>query len=726
MIWFRTQLSRPTTKERTWSAEQLAIVERAKTHNVVVSARPGSGKTATAEAIAASNPDKSIAVLTYSRRLKNDTAKRMKEKYPGCDVFTFHGVAGKLHEPLVVRDDSILNQLRRSRARPTWRKTPYDIIIIDEMQDCTELLHWLVQTFISCVKGRRGHAPRIVVLGDERKAIYEFRGADARFLSDCPTIMEDLSPDPWARMTLSKSFRLSRQNADFINKAFLQGEDYIVGSHEGPRHLYIHADISDAKGLAKELAPLIRQYGAKNTAILGPAVRTNPRISRLTNHLTGREKIPVAEPISGDTGLDDLVIRGKLCVSTIHQFKGSERDLVILYGLDDHYFQIAPDEPDTTCPNDILVALSRASKQLVIVHDTSQQMMPFVDVAQLHATATHRFITEEKPGSFHQRSPRGTTQQGLKLPVTVAASDIARYVPDETLDAIVARHANVTVLSAEVSPVDRIEAPDKVPTDDRKYRYESVSDINGLAVVAAYELASRGTLTTLGNEDNASLPRELPSEPQKRTAWLCREACGRLAELSTFYSRLMQMHAHKWDWLEPYLPVACARLQEQFKAIDPADLKFEQDLKAGYMEIREKDQGRTGDRESTIILGRADIVQNTPSRSPVDDSGQKVTLWEIKFVSRLSREHVIQACFNAHLWAARNEGDIPRVMLYNIRNGEKWEISPKDGVGSLHLLVDEVLRAKYTSRPLLSDEEFLDRCAKVRKEVEGLLKDVDR
>jgi type IV secretory pathway ATPase VirB11/archaellum biosynthesis ATPase len=72
------------------SPAQKAIVEACKTHNVMVSARPGSGKTTTAEAIVQANPSTRIAVITYSKRLQLDTEKRLR-RYHNADVLTFHG-----------------------------------------------------------------------------------------------------------------------------------------------------------------------------------------------------------------------------------------------------------------------------------------------------------------------------------------------------------------------------------------------------------------------------------------------------------------------------------------------------------------------------------------------------------------------------------------------------------------------------------------------------------
>ncbi|KAJ2893350.1 hypothetical protein MKZ38_008755 [Zalerion maritima] len=88
-------LLRPQKKKPSFdpSPEQLKVVKISRTQNVVVSARPGSGKTATAEAIVAANPDKRVAVITYSRRLRDETHRRLRA-YPNCRVSTFHETVG--------------------------------------------------------------------------------------------------------------------------------------------------------------------------------------------------------------------------------------------------------------------------------------------------------------------------------------------------------------------------------------------------------------------------------------------------------------------------------------------------------------------------------------------------------------------------------------------------------------------------------------------------------
>jgi len=429
----------------------------------------------------------------------------------------------------------------------------------------------------------------------------------------------------------------------------------------------------------------------------------------------------VAEPVSDDMALDDLVIRGKICVSTIHQFKGSERDLVILYGLDDYYYEIARDEPDDRCSNDVFVALSRASKQLVVVHNTRQQIMPYVNVAQLRKTATHVFLSPQTETSFKTRPPRKTTALGLNLPRTVAASEIARHVPDEILHAIISKHANIDVVSEPLPFSEHIRAPDKIVTDTARQHFEAVSDINGMAVVAGYELGLCGTLATLGRARRDFLLSIIPIKAHERAVWLCREACQYLSKLSTYRSRLVQMREHPFDWLVPYLTTACDRLRDEFQDVVQRDLEFEYEMKLPFTvpDNSDEEDARCRRPRSTIINARADIVQKTRSRSRKDRSTPPaVFLWEIKFVKQLTLEHVAQACAYGHLWSVKHAGTMPRIMLYNVRNNEKWEISPKDSQVGLRVLVEEVLRAKYTSRKGMSDEEFLDICAKARDEVQ--------
>ncbi|KAE9976029.1 hypothetical protein BLS_002279 [Venturia inaequalis] len=705
------------------SPEQQAIVRLSQSQNVVVSARPGSGKTATAEAIVAANPDLRIAVITYSKNLQLETARRLDD-YPACDVYTFHALAGKLFPSAApVQNDSILRKLRKTKAPLTWDGDLYDLIILDELQDCTDDLFWLVHAFVSAVtRAAGGRAPQIVCLGDERQAIYQFRGSDARFLSLAPSVMDAISPYAWTHLPLSKSFRLSHQNSDFVNKVFLNGEEYITGSHNGPKPIYMHGDMVDqVKAFADELLPLIQKYGPEKTAIIAPHVRSNWKLSVLANYLSERHKFPIAVSISDEVSLQDEVINGKICVTTYHQFKGSERDLVIVCGVDASYFNfLARDLPDDSCPNTTFVALTRARQQLVVLHHSAERPVSFIDVDQLHQTAS--VIDLSSTGIQEPNLISRPIQLGLFLSESTFVSEMVRHIPNDNLDEICERHLDIKILASPLPERQHINAPDKVLTHEAKQHYEAVSDLNGLAVVAAYELSLLRTLTTLGFSPRKKVPA-VPGKIEALAAWLCKEACDYEAHVSRYKPRKIQMHGHKFDWLGPYLSAARDRLVEQF--VDANHLKFEVKLKEKEFLVEETPAGKV---QKTCLSGRADIVQyDTKPKSkrksatslirPNDEPA--VAIWEIKFVSRLSLEHVIQACVYAYLWCTRTKSSSPpRIILFNVRDGEKWEIKPLGGIEALRTLVEDVLRARYSTRGELPTDEFLKKCKRTSAEIQ--------
>lgn len=255
---FRRVHARPRTLTRAFipSPEQAAVVEHCQSHNVLVSARPGSGKSATAEALVQAHSQVPIAVVTYSKRLQLATQQRLTD-YPLADAFTFHGLATRLFGD-VVHSDNLLRNLRQSKATPVWSNMPdYRFVVLDELQDMTSDLYWLSCAFITSLTRRGGEAPHLLILGDPKQAIYEFRGADARYLTLTPNIFSAMSPYRWDTLKLAHSFRLSHETAAFVNNAFLGGDAYIEGSHNGPKPLYVHADLSNIRPLIGPSAPAV-------------------------------------------------------------------------------------------------------------------------------------------------------------------------------------------------------------------------------------------------------------------------------------------------------------------------------------------------------------------------------------------------------------------------------------------------------------------------------------
>ncbi|KAL6886172.1 P-loop containing nucleoside triphosphate hydrolase protein [Trichoderma longibrachiatum] len=681
------------------SPEQQKIVKLCIEHNVVVSARPGSGKTATAEAIVAAYPHLRVAVLCYSKGLQLDTQRRLS-KYPNVEAFTFHKMARLLLEVELYEDVILSQEIQRAmelKRLPQGQFEPFDIIVLDEFQDCTGLLFKLVNIFIRSNEAKRGRQPaRFVVLGDERQSIFQFRGADYRYLTAAPELLGPLSPASFVQLPLDQSFRLSQETVQFLNDVFLGGEAYISSSKSGPKPIILNCNPFNEYKLAKALLPLIKHHGAKNTAIIAPAIRNNKPLRPLANVLVEKFGVPIAVPIDDEGPLHDDVIKGKLCISTIHQFKGRERDLTIYAGR--HL-------PDDRCPNEVFVALTRAVEQLVLVNNVKLKPMPFVNLEALYKTADVINLEDGESNIKPPDDPGRPVELGLSLPVQVGVSDIARHVRGDYLEKIVQRELVVHEILPSL-PVDQhIKLKETVVSDSKRRLHEAISDINGLVVVAAFEHDITGDITMAKYNSNKDNEKDLPASPEEQIPWLCRQACEYLAHKSGYRPRFVQMKDHAFDWIEPkHLSIARGRLHDELGNFAP-NLRFEEKLEQKFTLVG----------EGTRLLGEADIVAvSTPSESTEEEVVESV--WEIKFVSQLSNAHIVQACTYAYLLASEY-GQIPRILLYNVRDRQKLEITPRNGLEGLRRMIESVLRLKYTNVEEKEDEAFMNMCAKATQEV---------
>lgn len=259
--------------------------------------------------------------------------------------------------------------------------------------------------------------------------------------------------------------------------------------------------------------------------------------------------------------------------------------------------------------------------------------MPFVDFNAVKQYAQVLNLTDSRPK--RQYAPGRPLRTGLLLPVKVWATEAARHVRDEELHTLVHRHLQINERAALPSDLS-LAAPDKVCTDPERNHHEAVSDLNGLAVTAAFEWRFAQTLTAFGY--GAARRPDIPEDERGRGVWLTRDAARYESEVSQYKSRLAQMADQPFDWLVPFLESATKRLQDELQRDgvlhNASKLQFEVPLRH-KISVSEPD---TKEKHETELVGRPDIVH-------VEGRGRKaqVTIWEIKFVGGLALEHAVQA-----------------------------------------------------------------------------------
>ena len=199
------------------SPEQEFVIECIKNdNNVIVDSVAGSGKTTCNLHIANEFPHYNILLLTYNSKLKLETREKVsKLQIRNLETQSYHSFCVKHYDNKCYTDSTIHTIL--STDQVLYDVIDYDIIIIDEAQDISKLYYQL----ICKIYKDNGKCAKICIVGDKFQSIFQFNGADERFI----IFGEDLfhfNELLWKKCTLSTSFRITAEMSSFINKCMLQ------------------------------------------------------------------------------------------------------------------------------------------------------------------------------------------------------------------------------------------------------------------------------------------------------------------------------------------------------------------------------------------------------------------------------------------------------------------------------------------------------------------------
>jgi superfamily I DNA/RNA helicase len=191
--------------------------------------------------------------------LKREVKKKVNRlSINNMTIHTYHSLAVKYYNESAYTDEEIKKILLVNLPIKNGFKK-IDILLIDETQDMAQDYYQLIRKFISDTNSN----PQIVIMGDRYQSIYEFKGANYKFL----TLADKIWNFPFEKMTLSTSYRLTHQIAWFVNKVML-GIDRISTIKSGPTvDYYIGNSYEIYKKIAKQLRKLMKTDGIKDQDI---------------------------------------------------------------------------------------------------------------------------------------------------------------------------------------------------------------------------------------------------------------------------------------------------------------------------------------------------------------------------------------------------------------------------------------------------------------------------
>ena len=669
------------------SQEQAEIIRLiTEGQDVVANCVAGAGKTTSILFLAKRFPNKRILHLTYNNELKSDNQlKAQKWGVKNVNSYTFHGLYVNIYDSKGYVDSVIREGLLRNIA-PRNKIPHFDIIVVDECQDMNSLYYNLLKKFIRD-SGVLDY--QMLVLGDRWQAIYEFLGADSRFLTLCSKIWER----EFIPVSLSTSYRLTNQVSAFINEVML-GRKRILTNKEGPRVKYIVDDIFKcANYIAAYLVNEIRKGVLRpdDIFILAGSIKNDRSPIRLLENALVEMGIPCYYPTSDDHVPDKEVIRGKIVFGTFNSSKGRERETVVIYGFDESYYKFfGKDLNPKVCPQILYVANTRPLNQLILVHNYKNAPLPFLK-KNLREIAYLPYV------EYIQLKCPLINNPGI----TMLFEDKKHTSPTELVKHISESNMNLItdimkqIITVESPPIYSVDIPSKITCSDGNV--EEISDINGVVIPAIYELRHRGHMTIeedmrllyhniCVNGEHTFLQNSYNSlgDTITNTVGFIRLGIMYLSLKEKIYNKIQQID--KYDWLTNEMIEGCFQTLSKFI---PEDAKYERSIE--YKSTSFPEFG------SVKISGRIDVMNEE-------------IVYEFKCTDTLTTEHQLQLLLYAWMWKHEHMDDLGfrEFKLVNIRTGEVHVLDTES-----HLIEEAVailLNNKYGVAKKLDDTQFINAC----------------
>lgn len=683
-----------------FSEEQHLIADEIEHNNVSVDAVAGSGKTTTSMLIA-QKYNVPILLVTYNSKLRKEVRDRIQTSgLTNIVVHTFHSLMVKYFDKGAYTDtafDTALDKLLDGYyPDDIISKFIFRIIIIDEIQDMNELyynfmcfiirLTKLSYTKLSYTKLSYSNTmnsyslplsnityPRLVLLGDVKQSIYSYNGADTKYLTEPKKYWSPVleTNNDFNKLTLSTSYRLTNTMGSFVNM-LLNNERIKTVKPSIYKPIYICGNSYNNTILLNLFTDLINTYLPGDIFIISPSIRSNRSpVKSFENIIKQRfgNRVPIYVPSNDDEDIDDDIIRGKMLISSIHQTKGRERKVVILFAFDKSYFTYFNRSADVNiCTNELYVACTRASERLILLKDNAHGELSFIN--SIDTLCDVRGINIQKRKNIKVKY--------VKRSVTDLTRHLRYDIVQKAFDCISVKYSKKLPL---IDMQLKIETQSISDNGDIITGWENVADILGTAIgfYAMLQTNRREEFNKLISEIVILYPefeyiKELPDN-ELSSYTLCKLANYYNSVVSSYIFKVHQINDYSF-MEDAHVRTICARIREMLPITNDKDtvnnIKYDFEGKLEYV------------IENLTIRGRYDCISEM-----VVDNIKIRTLWEFKCVNDITNEHILQLCLYAYLLNLENIL-LDKLILYNVKNHQYVEVeSHGTGLEKIFNLVTE-------------------------------------
>jgi len=712
------------------SEEQQVIIDHIKRGvNVAVDACAGSGKSTTILSAAKSLETRQFLQMTYNSMLRCEVKDKAKQLHlHNIEVHTYHSLAVKYYLPSAHTDTGIRTILYKD-LEPTRTLPKWDVIVLDEAQDMTVLFFTFMLKVIRDMHRKYGNRIQLLVMGDYMQGLYEFKGADIRFLTHADQLWTDIShilaTPIFEKCTLRMSYRVTNQMANFVNHVML-GEERLQACRDGAPVTYIR---NTRDNIEKTVVYHIRRLIAEGESpsdffVLGASVKGSKSDIRKMENALVECGIPCHVPLLEMDKIDERVIEGKVVFSTFHSVKGRQRKYVFIVGFDNNYMSFyARTLPKYLCPNTLYVGCTRATHGLYLMESgehANDRPLDFLKKSHHQMKQCEYIDFKGMPRSLFYESTLSSKKGSSKVTMHyVTPTDLIKFIPEPVVEELTPVLERIFI--CERAETTAFDIPTMVKT--KGGYHEDVSDLNGIAVPSMYydvigNLRGSKVLVDMIEQDIDKMKANehvflkdivatLPKEYTTPEDYLY------LANVYTavkekLYFKVKQIDRDEYGWLDEEtirqcrgriddaLGLECILEQPEIEmclvsADDAEHVRIDQEL-ANYLPADAKYR----------FSARADLITFA-------------TIWEIKCTSKLSMDHLLQVILYTWLWRMnhRDKRGYIDAKIFNIKTGEILRLNAT--TEELTMVVVALLRGKYGKQEEIGDEDFVETCTKIRE-----------
>ena len=689
--------------------------------HVVVDAVAGSGKSTVVLSIAEKMPKTSILQMTYNSMLRLEVKEKVEVRnIKNLKVHTFHSLAVKHYSDKAMTDTGI-RYILMNNLPPIIPISKTDLLVIDEAQDMTILYFSFIVKFLKDMNSQ----VQIMILGDYMQGLYDFKGADTRFLTMAEEIWRTspyLKPADFIKCTMKMSYRITNPMCSFINNVML-GENRLEACRNGEPVKYIRNSRTNLEKMVIFEVTKLLENGAQpsDIFILGASVKgINSNIRKMENVLV-LQGIPCHVPMFDTEKIDEKVIGGKVVFSSFHSVKGRQRKYVLVVGFDNGYMDFyARNLPKTECPNTLYVATTRASERLYLLESdnfTTDRPLEFLKMGHYDMLKQEYIHFKGHPRSvFYVKNGEQKNVEIIEKHY-ITPTELIKFVPEVVLDKI--SHIIEKIYKKdEIGEYSEIPIPNIIKT---KRGFEEVSDLTGIAIQSMYydyinykfnddedevipnilyDLIENHIGELKENEHHylKEIVNEINEEMNSISDYLYL-ANVLIALQEKLYFKLKQIDKTEYTWLSPKIVAQCNSRLENTIGKECAKKK----PKIEKLIIQQKDE-EAHENIDEFLRENIETIAKFRFTARVDLVTED-SVWENKCTTTLSIDHKLQLVIYAWLWKMTRPQKTKNFKLFNIKTGEVLVLDAT--MEELNYIMIELLKGKYLVQEKMTDSEFL-------------------